>query len=53
MKSETCCADICIALCKHVDILAHEQNERTLVRGRIEERVDLKLAQHIAQLLIE
>ena len=41
VKRETCRANISVALGEDVEILANERDERSLVRGRIGDRVDL------------
>ena len=52
VKRESCRANISVALGKDVEILANERDERSLVSGRIGQRVDLQFAQYFAKLLI-
>ena len=52
VKRETCRANISVAFGDNVEILANERDERSLVRGRIGQRVDLQIAQYFAKLLI-
>lgn len=43
----------CIVYSEHVNVLADEKHQRTLVAHQIEKRVNVKLEQYFAELLIK
>ena len=52
MECETCRAHIRVAFGEDIEILTDERDERALVRGRVDQRVNLQFVQYFAKFLI-